>query len=112
MCDHYDLSVISDNEQLECGTFMYALSYEYRFDTELFDRLLTAVSRLMQGQIVLEHSTVYELYSIQRMVLTLIASHHNPHDLFVVVSSTKADWLEDLGLLDTTIYACLKAILK
>lgn len=105
------LDTISRNERLECGTFLCELSHEGNFDSGLFAHLLAAITNIVEGEISLGESTIYELYSIQRIILTLTSSHYNELDLFKI-TSTSESWLDDLALLDSILYTYIKTKLK
>ena len=101
------LQVISNNEQLEQGTCLYVLSIEGRFDLRLFDELMNSISLVSKYNNSISVQLLYQLYSIQRMILVLKASHFNPEDLYCIESEPE-HWIDRLSELDTTILACIK----
>lgn len=105
------LQVISNNEQLEQGTCLYVLSIEGRFDLRLFDELMNSVSLVSKYNNSISVQLLYQLYSIQRMILVLKASHFNPEDLYCIESEPE-HWIDRLSELDTTIFTCIRDIMK
>ena len=105
------LQVISNNEQLEQGTCLYVLSIEGRFDLRLFDELMNSISLVSKYNNSISVQLLYQLYSIQRMILVLKASHFNPEDLYCIESEPE-HWIDRLSELDTMIFACIKGIMK
>lgn len=105
------LQVISNNEQLEQGTCLYVLSIEGRFDLRLFDELMNSISLVSKYNNSISVQLLYQLYSIQRMILVLKASHFNPEDLYCIESEPE-HWIDRLSELDTTIFACINGIMK
>ena len=105
------LQVISNNEQLEQGTCLYVLSYEGRFDLRLFDELMNSISLVSKCNNSISVQLLYQLYSIQRMILVLQASHFDTEDLYCIESEFE-HWRERLSELDTTIFTCIRDIVK
>ena len=105
------LQVISNNEQLEQGTCLYVLSIEGRFDLRLFDELMNSVSLVSKYNNSISVQLLYQLYSIQRMILVLKASHFDPEDLYCIESEPE-HWIDRLSELDTTIFTCIRDIMK
>ena len=105
------LQVISNNEQLEQGTCLYVLSIEGRFDLRLFDELMNSVSLVSKYNNSISVQLLYQLYSIQCMILVLKASHFNPEDLYCIESEPE-HWIDRLSELDTTIFTCIRDIMK
>ena len=101
------LQVISNNEQLEQGTCLYVLSIEGRFDLRLFDELMNSISLVSKYNNSISVQLLYQLYSIQRMILVLQASHFDPEDLYCIESEPE-HWKEHLQELDDAIFACIK----
>ena len=105
------LRVISNNEQLEQGACLYVLSIEGRFDLRLFDELMNSISLVSTYNNSISVQLLYQLYSIQRMILVLRASHFDTEDLYCIESETE-HWRERLSELDTTIFTCIRDIMK
>ena len=105
------LQVISNNEQLEQGTWLYVLSIEGRFDLRLFDELMHSISVVSTYNKPIGVQLLYQLYIIQRISLVLKASHFNPEDLYCIESEPE-HWIDRLSELDTTIFTCIKDIVK
>ena len=105
------LQVISNNEQLEQGTCLYVLSFEGRFDLRLFDELMNSISVVSKNNNSISVQLLYQLYSIQRMILVLRASHFDTEDLYCIESESE-HWRERLSELDTTIFTYIKDIMK
>ena len=105
------LRVISNNEQLEQGFCLYVLSIEGRFDLRLFDELMNSISLVSTYNNSISVQLLYQLYSIQRMILVLRASHFDTEDLYCIESETE-HWRERLSELDTTIFTCIRDIMK
>ncbi len=105
------LQVISNNEQLEQGTCLYVLSIEGRFDLRLFDELMNSISLVSTYNKPIGVQLLYQLYSIQRMILVLRASHFDTEDLYCIESEPE-HWIDRLSELDTTIFACIRDIMK
>lgn len=105
------LQVISSNEQLEQGSCLYVLGYEGRFDLRLFDELMHSISVVSTYNKPIGVQLLYQLYIIQRISLVLKASHFNPEDLYCIESEPE-HWIDRLSELDTTIFACIKGIMK
>ena len=105
------LQVISDNEQLEQGSCLYMLSIEGRFDLRLFDELMNAISLVSTYSNSISVQSLYQLYSIQRMILVLKASYFNPEDLYCIESEPE-HWIDRLSELDTTIFTCIRGIVE
>ena len=83
------LQVISNNEQLEQGTCLYVLSIEGRFDLRLFDELMNSISLVSKYNNSISVQLLYQLYSIQRMILVLQASHFDTEDLYCIESESE-----------------------
>ena len=105
------LQVISNNEQLEQGSCLYVLSYEGHFDLRLFDELMQSISVVSTYNKPIGVQLLYQLYSIQRMILVLRASHFDTEDLYCIESESE-HWRDRLSELDTTIFACIRDIMK
>ncbi len=105
------LQVISNNEQLEQGTCLYVLSIEGRFDLRLFDELMNSISLVSTYNKPIGVQLLYQLYSIQRMILVLRASHFDTEDLYCIESESE-HWRERLSELDTTIFTCIRDIMR
>ena len=105
------LQVISNNEQLEQGTWLYVLSIEGRFDLRLFDELMHSISVVSTYNKPIGVQLLYQLYIIQRISLVLKASYFNPEDLYCIESEPE-HWIDRLSELDTTIFTCIKDIVK
>ena len=101
------LQVISNNEQLEQGTCLYVLSVEGRFDLRLFDKLMNSISWVATNNKPISAALLYQLYSIQRIILVLRASHFDTEDLYCIESEDE-HWREHLSELDSTIFTCIK----
>ena len=105
------LQVISNNEQLEQGTCLYVLSVEGRFDLRLFDELMNSISLVSKYNNSTSAQLLYQLYSIQRIILVLQASHFNTEDLYCIESESE-HWRERLSELDATIFTYIRDIVK
>lgn len=105
------LQVISNNEQLEQGTCLYVLSVEGRFDLRLFDKLMNSISWVATNSKPISAALLYQLYSIQRIILVLRASHFDTEDLYCIESEDE-HWREHLSELDSTIFTCIKDTMK
>ena len=105
------LQVISNNEQLEQGTCLYVLSVEGRFDLRLFDKLMNSISWVATNNKPISAALLYQLYSIQRIILGLRASHFDTEDLYYIESEDE-HWREHLSELDSTIFTCIKDTMK
>ena len=105
------LQVISNNEQLEEGTCLYVLSYEGRFDLRLFDELMNSISLVLTYNKPIGVQLLYQLYIIQRMILVLQSSHFDTEDLYCIETESEF-WRECLSKLDTTIFTCIRDIVK
>ena len=105
------LQVISNNEQLEEGTCLYVLSYEGRFDLRLFDELMNSISLVLTYNKPIGVQLLYQLYIIQRMILVLQSSHFDTEDLYCIETESEL-WRECLSELDTTIFTCIRDIVK
>ena len=99
--------VISNNEQLEQGSCLYVLSYEGRFDLKLFDELMNSISLVLTYNKSIGVQLLYQLYSIQRMILVLQSSHFDTEDLYCIESESE-HWRDRLFELDTMILTCIR----
>lgn len=105
------LQVISNNEQLEQGSCLYVLSYEGRFDLRLFDELMNSISLVLTYNKPIGVQLLYQLYIIQRIFLVLQSSHFDTEDLYCIETESEI-WRDRLYELDTTIFYCIRDIVK